>query len=434
MRTGKFVPTQSLNEWVAMLHGLYGGTQNYSKTSYEIHTHLTEVCGAFGKFYFKKRDPQRAITFLPKMFAWAVALLKTIRPEETDLEGIILRKFPGVCPYCGVTPCICWKGEKPTLNSDRLREDFYRNSKGIRRSLNDFQLLFSGIYEDSWRRTSEPEEVIRLPFTRMIEELAEIAEAIRFYHIYRENFENELADFFAWWFALSCLIRGAADEPLLAEKILWKAYPGCCTYCDQYPCFCRPGPVRELMSKPPPGQDHKYDGLTALYNQGAYKVDVSEIVEGELPVALPVSCVRIDIDDFKAINDRYGHEAGDAALRHVASVLRAKARERDRIYRISGDEFGVILMDMTAEEAGGMMRRVLGSLLASPVRWIDNNGGIAEFNISASIGVAQCETKEEVKVGFERADQASYQSKEDGKAKVSIFPRPLNPIVSEASR
>lgn len=428
MKTSNFSSKQNLNDWVSMLNGLYGATQNYSKTPYEVHTHLTEVCGVFGKYQFKKQDFETSIRFLPKIFAWAVALLKAVDRSESDLESIILRKFPGVCPYCGEPECICWKGEKPTLDPKRLRDDFYRNSGSIRRSVNDFQLLFEKIYGPSWKKLQQDDvpsgEAIRYPFTRMIEELAEIAESIRFYHLYPENFENELADFFAWWFAILTLLRKDDSKGLLAEEILWKAYPGFCTYCEQFPCFCRPGPVRELMSKPPPGQDHRYDGLTSLYNQGAYKSDLVAVSSGELRIALPAACVRIDVDDFKKVNDSFGHDAGDAALRHIAAVLRAKARERDRIYRISGDEFGLICMDMTAEEAAGMMKRVCLTLQQNSVRWVDNKGKTTEFNISASIGVDECTNFEEVPQSFERADQASYQSKVNGKARVTIFVAP----------
>lgn len=429
MTTAKFKPSQDLNAWVSMLHGLYGPTQNYSKTAYEIHTHLTEVCGVFGKHLFKNPDAEAAADFLAKLFAWGAALLKSMHPDQTDLEGIILRKFPGVCPYCGKCPCVCWKGEKPTLDPNDVRAKYFQNAPALRRSVNDFQLMFRNIYGTTWGR-QEPgpdalQNRLRQPFVRMVEELAEIAEAMRFYHLYPQNFQNEVADFFAWWFSLvSCFPSGEGDDTLLAEQLLWRAYPGHCPSCDQFPCFCRPGPVRELMSKPPPGQDHKFDVLTALYNQGAYKEDVERIAAGEMPGAFPASCVCVDIDDFKTVNDGHGHAAGDAALRHVASVLRAKVRERDRVYRISGDEFGVLLMDTTAEEAAGMMKRVCKDLREKAVRWVSSKGDVVQFQVSASIGVAECDAKPSIGQAFENADKASYASKTAGKARVTIHKEP----------
>ena len=173
------------------------------------------------------------------------------------------------------------------------------------------------------------------------------------------------------------------------------------------------------MSKPPPGQDHRFDMLTALYNQGAYNEDVQRIGTGEMPAAFPIGCVRADVDDFKSVNDQHGHPAGDAALRHIAGVLRSKARERDRVYRISGDEFGVLLVDASEEEAVGMMKRVCRDLRDKPVRWVSSAGDACQFHVSVSAGVAQCDSAAGIGEAFERADKASYASKEAGKGCVT---------------
>lgn len=61
-----FSKQQNLNEWVQMLDALYGGSQNYSKTPYEIHAHLTEVCGVYARLRFKKKDKKRAEEFFQK--------------------------------------------------------------------------------------------------------------------------------------------------------------------------------------------------------------------------------------------------------------------------------------------------------------------------------------------------------------------------------
>ncbi len=147
MPTTKFFKDQDLKNRVFLLDELYGSTQNYSKNSYEIYTHLNEVCGIFGRYLFKEHDIKSAADFLPKIFAWAVALLKTVNHENHDLEEIILRKFPLVCPYCGNSPCSCPEDEKPSLDQNRLRIDYYRNSAYMdERSANDFQLMFQKIY------------------------------------------------------------------------------------------------------------------------------------------------------------------------------------------------------------------------------------------------------------------------------------------------
>lgn len=409
---------QRLNEWVDMLDAIYGGTQNYSKSLYQVHSHLTEVCGVYVKHYFKRHDHKTAATFLPKMFAWATALVVKIGPQNHDVEQLILRKFPGACPYCGERPCTCWKGQKPTLDGDAVRQLYYKNAASLGRSPNDFQLMFREIYGDSWVGAQGADPAAKIVL-RLMEELAEVGEALRFHHLYPDNFANEVADFFAWWFALvSCTLNDSGGT-LLAEESLWQAYPGICLNCQMLPCFCRPGPVRELMSRPAPGQGHRLDSLTATNNQGAYLEDVAAIGNGKQAVVLPLVCARVDVDDFKAVNTKYGHPAGDTALRHIASALQQKVRERDRIYRVGGDEFAVLFNDYSEEEAAGTLKRAIATLQRSPVRWVSAKGDTVEFNVSVSVGVAECHEAASVEAAFERADAAAYQSKERGKSCVT---------------
>jgi diguanylate cyclase (GGDEF)-like protein len=423
-----FQKTQSLNQWVDMLDAMYGGAQNYAKTPFEIHVHLSEVCGIFAKHSFKRKDLVEAEKFLPKIFSWAVALFRKVSPRTNDLESIILRKFPNLCPYCLTKPCQCWAGVKPTLNEQQLRNEFYNRAPSARRSINDFQMMFREIYSESWQKgvtnESDPDDVWRKLFIRMVEELAEVAEAIRFHHLYPENFENELADLFAWWFALTSTLRGESGvQTLLAEDLLWKAYPGHCPDCLMLPCLCRPGPVRQLMSRPVPGHSHRFDSMTTLLNQAAYKEDLALINNGSISLTFPSACVRLDVDNFKAVNDTYGHAAGDEALRHIAATIRRVVRERDRVYRISGDEFGVLCADYTAQEAAGAMTRICVALLNNKVRWVNSSGKVSEFNVSVSIGVAELSRNADIEGAFDRADKASYASKQAGKGTVSIAPK-----------
>lgn len=418
-----FQKTQTLNEWVVMLDAIYTGSQNYAKTPYEIHAHLTEVCGVFAKQLFKRKDSVEAAKFVPKIFAWAVALLRKVRSDQASLEDIILRKFPNFCPYCMKKPCLCWKGEKPTLQDQQLRDAFFQRAPGTKRSVNDFQLMFREIYEQSWISDYDPStqsiEIIRKLFIRLIEEVAEVGEALRFHHLYPENFDNELADLFAWWFAIVSVLPGSGASAPLAEDHLWRAYPGHCPDCQMVPCLCRPGPVRQLMSRPIPGHGHRFDSLTSLLNQAAYNEDLALVAKGAVSIASPSACVRLDVDKFKSVNDTYGHAAGDEALRHIAAILRRTVRERDRVYRISGDEYGVLCANFTEEEAAGAMRRVCSALTQNPVRWVSQDGVPNEFLVSISVGVAEIAKPTEIRAAFEAADKAAYASKEAGRARVS---------------
>ena len=418
-----FRKNQSLNEWVVMLDAIYGGSQNYSKTPYEIHSHLTEVCGIFAKHLFKRKDITEARKFLPKIFAWTVALLRKVRSEQGNLEEIVLRKFPNACPYCLKKPCLCWKGEKPTLEDQQLRDAYFQRAPSMRRSLNDFQLMFRQIYGDSWLSgydiKDQTPEIWRKLFIRLIEEVAEVGEALRFHHLYPENLDNELSDLLAWWFALVSTMPAANEgTTLLAEDCLWGAYPGHCPDCQMVPCLCRPGPVRQLMSRPIPGHGHRFDSLTSLLNQAAYNEDLSLVEGGEIALPYPSACVRLDVDNFKSVNDTHGQSAGDEALKHIAAVVRRTARERDRVYRISGDEFGLLCANYTEEEAAGAMRRVCTTLARNPVRWVNQDGKVFEFLVSVSIGVAEFNEATKVKSAFQNADKASYASKDAGKGTV----------------
>jgi diguanylate cyclase (GGDEF)-like protein len=418
-----FQKTQALNEWVVMLDAIYSGSQNYAKTPYEIHAHLTEVCGVFAKQLFKRRDPLEAAKFVPKIFAWFVALLKKIHPEQANLEEIVLRKFPNACSYCLKKPCQCWNGEKPTLHDQQLRDAFYQRAPGMKRTVNDFQLMFREVYESSWVGNYDPkvqsDDIVRKLFVRLVEEVAEVGEALRFHHLYPENFDNELADLVAWWFAIVSVLPSSNHKVLLAEDYLWQAYPGHCPDCQMVPCLCRPGPVRQLMSRPIPGHGHRFDSLTSLLNQAAYNEDLALIAKGEVSLPSPSACIRLDVDKFKAVNDEHGHAAGDEGLRHIASVLRRTVRERDRVYRISGDEYGVLCANFTEEEAAGTMRRVCTALAQNPVRWVSQDGVPHEFPVSVSVGVAELAEPSEIAAAFEAADQAAYASKQAGRARVS---------------
>jgi hypothetical protein len=142
----EFSSSQNLNDWVEMLDHIYGPTQNYNQTKFELHSHLTEVVGAFSKLAIKHRNPVAAREFLPKIFGWAAALASKVKHGEVDLEDAILRKYPGVCHYCTESPCECWTGAKPRVNEKALLELYRRNAKRLRTpGLDEFMMFLSRI-------------------------------------------------------------------------------------------------------------------------------------------------------------------------------------------------------------------------------------------------------------------------------------------------
>ncbi|MGC2695224.1 MAG: GGDEF domain-containing protein, partial [Candidatus Angelobacter sp.] len=360
--------TQNLNEWVDMLHSIYGLSQNYARTEYEILAHLSEVTGAFSKYLFKLKQPDKAITFLPKMFGWAAALLKKVKGQRANFEEILLTKYPCVCPYCTSSPCQCAPGKKQPISDEKIRHAYAQRTPSQGRSLNEFQMMFRKIYETSWgltaAETGNPAALERLQnmYTRLIEEISELGEAVRFVHLYPSNFDNELADYTAWLFAFVSSINKASPsmgEMALVEDLFWPAYPGICTVCMLDICDCRPSPVRELLSKPSLGDLRFTDGLTQAGNKAQFDLNLSDIASGALPLPVPISTVRIDIDDFKKFNaPPFDHSVGDEALKHVVNIIRQKIRTRDRLYRVGGDEFAIVCPDLSGLEANGMLLRV----------------------------------------------------------------------------
>jgi diguanylate cyclase (GGDEF)-like protein len=119
----------------------------------------------------------------------------------------------------------------------------------------------------------------------------------------------------------------------------------------------------------------------------------------------------IDLDGFKLVNDSYGHEAGNTCLRAVAARLRGRLREQDTAARIGGDEFIVVLDNVSGRNAAGSLARELIALIRRP---IDFEGH--QLHIGASIGVAMCpENGNNVPSLLRNADAAMYRSKRAGR-------------------
>jgi diguanylate cyclase (GGDEF)-like protein len=125
-----------------------------------------------------------------------------------------------------------------------------------------------------------------------------------------------------------------------------------------------------------------------------------------------LSCLIVDLDDFKLVNDRYGHQAGDSILRQTAQALMGEFRAFDRVARYGGDEFVVILPDADIESAVTAAGRALERL--RQVSLPDASRGV-----SASMGVAEWQAPMSVDELLEVCDAALLQGKRDGKGSVT---------------
>jgi diguanylate cyclase (GGDEF)-like protein len=121
---------------------------------------------------------------------------------------------------------------------------------------------------------------------------------------------------------------------------------------------------------------------------------------------VPASIVYFDVNNMKQINDEYGHPAGDAALRHIATVLRDNIRSSDVAGRLGGDEFGVILAQTDESQA-----RAKAAALAEAIRARHLHWGAHVISVSAAYGVYAFAGTDDPQHAIEAADQAMYQQK-----------------------
>lgn len=156
------------------------------------------------------------------------------------------------------------------------------------------------------------------------------------------------------------------------------------------------------------------DGLTGLANRRqADEALATEIARTER-LGGPVGLILADVDDFKAVNDRFGHPTGDAVLRDLAETLRENVREIDTAARWGGEEFAVILPGTDLEGAAQVAERIRAALAEREMLSLDG----APLRVTASFGVATSDATTTVQQLIEAADEALYRAKRAGKDRV----------------
>lgn len=131
----------------------------------------------------------------------------------------------------------------------------------------------------------------------------------------------------------------------------------------------------------------------------------------------PVYMAMLDIDDFKLINDRYGHDAGDRVLKYVTETIQSILEEKGKVIRWGGDEFVVVMEAITKNEAMLLLDQVLYACETKPLDLASD-----KLTISLSIGMAQILDKDSNYIeALKRADKAMYQSKEEGKCRLTFI-------------
>ena len=172
------------------------------------------------------------------------------------------------------------------------------------------------------------------------------------------------------------------------------------------------------------------DALTQVMNRGAFSTLVDAYLRDvrEAEDKAKGALLLIDADNFKTVNDRFGHDRGDEALVTIARTIKSMLRAPDLVGRLGGEEFGVFLPGATTEQA---------TLVAERIRQSVNDAKFtpagAEHHLSVSVGGAVFERELPYAELFRLADQQLYAAKRDGRNRVVIAPIRPGPIALVAA-
>lgn len=161
-----------------------------------------------------------------------------------------------------------------------------------------------------------------------------------------------------------------------------------------------------------------HDELTGLGNRRAFEQALAHCFDQvrTQPSHRHVVCY-LDLDEFKVVNDTCGHTAGDELLRQVAQLFRQELHSQDHFCRIGGDEFGMVLLDLSVEQALRVAERLQHRLSTYRFAWRDQN-----FGVGVSIGMVALDVgSESVGALLQAADSACYVAKDAGRGRIHVY-------------
>ncbi len=159
------------------------------------------------------------------------------------------------------------------------------------------------------------------------------------------------------------------------------------------------------------------DGLTGVANRRHFDQEIKRWVARRKTDGRPFALALIDVDDFKGVNDNYGHHVGDFALKCMAQFFRGSVRSGDLVARYGGEEFAILLENIELRQAEQKMSNLLSKLSASTFRH-EIGEQSQDLGLTASCGLAECGARESQWELIMRADGALYEAKKSGKNKV----------------
>ncbi len=172
------------------------------------------------------------------------------------------------------------------------------------------------------------------------------------------------------------------------------------------------------------------DDLLGLYRRGAFDRDLIERTAASELQGEPLALVMIDLDRFGAINNAYGHPAGDEVLKSVAQTIKQTVGKKGTSYRYGGEEISILLPNYTADDAASLAERIRQQIETSPI-------GSDGLRVTASFGVAEVPShatnSEEL---LKLSDDALLEAKDLGRnlLRINGEPRPVTPMPRVTSR
>ena len=158
-----------------------------------------------------------------------------------------------------------------------------------------------------------------------------------------------------------------------------------------------------------------HDFLTGLFNRRHFEQELTKETERMARYGAPGAVLVIDLDNFKDVNDTFGHKAGDDVLKGVAGLLRQRLRQTDIVARIGGDEFAVLLPETDADHAQSVADEVVRALGRQMAVLADHS-----IRVTASIGVTMFDGLTDTEV-LAYADLAMYEAKETGRNRCAVY-------------
>jgi diguanylate cyclase (GGDEF)-like protein len=165
----------------------------------------------------------------------------------------------------------------------------------------------------------------------------------------------------------------------------------------------------------------QHDALTSVKNRRVFDEQLEAAWRRAVDEDRVIAILLLDVDHFKAYNDRYGHQAGDLALRRVAQVLQAfVTRPHDLLARYGGEEFGVLLYDIDASAAASLAERMRKAVCSLALEHRDSRLGQI-VTISVGVAVVEPSVERHSRGALQLADEALYQAKTGGRNRVEIL-------------